>query len=133
MFCWLIYIDDLAGSVQHSGLSLFMDDVALWISHRDPNEAISRLNSDLASIYDWSIFNQVCFDASKFHLFDMGKLDFPQNLLDSVVFGDVHPAWTSSAPFLGVTLDTRLDLVKSMRERAKNAEAVQWRLFNGAS
>ena len=70
----------------------FLDDVSLWISHPDPNEAIRMLNADLASIYDWSVFNLVCFDcfdASKFHLFDLGKLDFSQELLDSVMFGDV--------------------------------------------
>ena len=58
------------------------------------------LNADLASIYDWSIFNQVCFDASKFHLFDLGKLDFSQDLLDSVMFGDVHPDWTDGVRLL---------------------------------
>eukprot|EP00493_Phyllostaurus_siculus_P019549 UN19859 len=76
MFCWLVYIDDIAFQAKHAGMSLFMDDVSLWISHPNPNEAIRMLNADLASIYDWSIFNQVCFDASKFHLFDLGKLDF---------------------------------------------------------
>ena len=66
MFCWLVYIDDIAFQTRHAGMSLFMDDVSLWISHPDPNEATRMLNVDLASIYDWSIFNQVCFDASKF-------------------------------------------------------------------
>ena len=57
MICWLVYIDDIASHVKHAGLSLFMDDVSLWISHPDPNEAIRMLNADLASIYNWSIFN----------------------------------------------------------------------------
>ena len=109
-----------------------MDDVSLWISHPDPNEAIRMLNADLASIYNWSIFNQVCFDASKFHLFDLGKLDFSQELLDSVIFGDVHPSWTNEAPFLGAILDDSLSLVAFMKDRARKAEAVRWRVLNHA-
>ena len=50
MFSWLTYIDDLPTGVHHAGLSLSMDDVALWISHPNPDEAIRLLNADLAAI-----------------------------------------------------------------------------------
>ena len=132
MFLWLIYIDDLSKVVRHAGLSLFIDDVALWISHPDPKEAIRLLNSDLASIYNWSIFNTVCFDASKFHLLDMGKKQLSQDLMDSVLFGTEQPKWSPKAVFLGVTLDTKLDLVREMKERAIKAERAQFRLLNHA-
>ena len=96
MFCWLLYVDDLPGVVKHCGVSLFMDDVALWVAHPDPKEAVRLLNVDLAAIYNRSIFNTVCFDASKFHLLDMGKEQLPQDLMDSVLFGTEQPMVSKS-------------------------------------
>ena len=127
-----MYIDDLPGVVKHCGVSLFMDDVSLWVSHPDPNEAVRLLNADLAAIYNWSIYNTVCFDASKFHLLDMGKYDFPHDLMDSVLFGTENPQWSSAAPFLGVTLDTELDFVRAIKERAIKAERAQQLFSNHA-
>ena len=69
---------------------------------------------------------------SKFHLFGLVKLPFSQDLLDSVVFGSVHPEWSEFAPFLGATVDTKLDFVRMMRDRAEKAEAAQWRVLNHA-
>ena len=132
MFCWLVYIDDLPEGVHHAGLSLFMDDVALWISHPNPDEAIRLLNADLDAIYSWSVFSTVCFDALKYHLFDFGKLNFLQDLMDTVIFGGSHPQWSSHAKFLGATLDTKLDLLRCLKDSAEKAESAQWRVLNHA-
>lgn len=39
MFCWHIYIDDLAFQATHAKMLLFMENASLWISHFDRNEA----------------------------------------------------------------------------------------------
>ena len=55
MLAWLVYINDITISMKGAGAALFLDDVALWISHSDPNEAVRQLNAELARIYYWAI------------------------------------------------------------------------------
>ena len=100
MLAWLVYINDITISMKGAGAALFLDDVALWISHSDPNEAVRQLNAELARIYDWAIYNTVYFDAKKFHLFDMGLVPLPENILETISFGDFHPSFTEEAPYI---------------------------------
>ena len=52
--------------------------------------------------------------------------------MDSVIFGDSHPQWSSQAKFLGATLDNKLDLLRCLKDSAEKAEAAQWRVLNHA-
>ena len=85
MLIWLVYINDITSHIRSSSAALFLDDVAIWISHKDPAEAVRLLNGELARIYDWFVYNTVVFDAKKFHLFNMGETPLPDDFVDKVL------------------------------------------------
>ena len=120
--------------MREAGSALFLDDVALWISHKDPTVAIRQLNSELSRIHSWSIFNTVCFDPKKFHLLDMGVQELPTELLDQVFFGDVNPSWCHNEPpkYLGLLVDNQLNFIDFMKHQAKRAFAAQFKVLDQA-
>ena len=127
LFCWLIYINDVASD---AGSALFVDDVALWVSSPDSTDLLTKLNSELSRIYNWSVLNSVVFDFHKFHIFDLGRHSLPSNFHAKVFFGPDNPPWSSVAKYLGLVFDSKLTFIKMMLNVHSRLVQRGWRLFN---
>ena len=98
----------------HCNKALFVDDVALWVSSPDSTDLLTKLNSELSRIYNWSVLNSVVFDFNKFHIFDLGRHSLPSNFHAKVFFGPDNPPWSSVAKYLGLVFDSKLTFIKMM-------------------
>ena len=76
-----------------------MDDVALWVYDGDPVKVISKLNERLRHIYQWSLFNGMVFDFSKFNVLSMGHNPIPTELRDDLRFGPGSPHGSNPLDF----------------------------------
>ena len=75
MFCWLIYVNDIcenfpcgADSNYLPAASILMDDLSTLAAAGDPLKVIDTLNKRLRDVYEWSVFNGMVFDFSKFNI-----------------------------------------------------------------
>ena len=50
---FILYVDGVRSVIKHCEISIFADDIALWIVENDYNKAIKLLNEDLERIYIW--------------------------------------------------------------------------------
>ena len=78
-----------------------MDDCAAWVAADDPLTVISILNERLHDIYQWSVFNGMVFDFSKFNILSIGHNTIPTALHSELKFGPGSPPWVKTARFLG--------------------------------
>ena len=62
----------------------------------------------------------------------MGLVPLPENILETISFGDFHPSFTEEAPYLGVIWDSELKLVSFMTDQAKKASRMQFQVLNHA-
>ncbi|NQY31272.1 MAG: RNA-directed DNA polymerase, partial [Flavobacteriaceae bacterium] len=51
---FILYIDGVHKVIKHCNLSIFADDIALWVTEQNYSIAINKINSDLSRIYNWS-------------------------------------------------------------------------------
>jgi len=129
MLFWLVHVNDLSQKSRADGMGLFVDDVMIWIKSNTPRRALSKLNAELERIYNWSIYNAVVFNVSKFHLIDFGKLELSQEWKDRALFGDLSPHWSDEALYLGVTFDSELNMLSHMKKQISKARQACFR-FN---
>ena len=128
LFCWLIYVNDICANFLHNrdtdlpDASLLMDDCAAWVADGDPVQVIAKLNERLRDIYQWSVFNGMVFDFSKFNILSMGHNRIPNDLQDKLRFGPGSPPWVKSARFLGAELDPLLSFKSQIRSVTKKVK-----------
>lgn len=107
-----IYINDLPNVIQHSTCNLYADDVQLLISGptKSGNDLIHKLNSDLASIHNWSVQNELILNPKKSQymiitLRNNSEISqWPQVIINQLVVQRV-----TSAKNLGVWFDHRFN------------------------
>ena len=68
---FLIYINDIAKSIINSKVSLYANDMLLYISHSDFESAIRLIQSDLDSVYTWCDSNKLTINCEKTKYFIM--------------------------------------------------------------
>lgn len=127
LFCWLLYINKICSLISNCKFGLFVDDIVLWVSDRNPASLVSRLNADLHRIYDWAMFHQMTFDFRKFHLLDVGTKLSPQ-ARQQIRFGPGSPPWSSKAPYLGIILDDKLSFKPFLAQLENRIKESSWRL-----
>ena len=50
---FILYIDDVRSEVKNCEISIFADDIAIWIVENDFKNAIKLINEDLSRIFIW--------------------------------------------------------------------------------
>ena len=91
---FLLYINDSSEGSRADGEAMFVDDLMLWITDTNQARAARRLNAELSRIHNWSIFNTMIFEPSKFHILDLGKRTVQDRYRALIKFGCETPEWS---------------------------------------
>ena len=129
---FLLYINDSSEGSRADGEAMFVDDLMLWITDTNQARAARRLNAELSRIHNWSIFNTMIFEPSKFHILDLGKRTVQDRYRALIKFGCETPEWSEVAPYLGVLIDDELTMIPHMKKQGKKAHNASFRLTNHA-
>lgn len=62
---FLLYVNDIVKSIVHSKLTLFADDTLIYISGKNVQECVSKLNEDLSRINAWLNVNKLKLNVDK--------------------------------------------------------------------
>ena len=102
--------------------SLLMDDLSTWAAAGDPLKVIDTLNKRLRDVYEWSVFNGMVFDFSKFNILSFGHNPIPEDLQGELKFGPGSPPWVPTARFIGAHLDALLTFKDQIKIVASNVK-----------
>ena len=123
---FIIYMNDLP-NVINSHLHLFADDIAMYTSGTDPALVQHKLNSDLASLFEWVTSNGFTVNVSKCQSLFLARRHRRHQLstIRLLLDGNLIPP-RRSIRYLGFIVDEYLnwsDHVKSVRRRSLAALA----------
>ncbi|GAB1603590.1 hypothetical protein Ahia01_000640300, partial [Argonauta hians] len=115
---FIIYINDITNSVEHSNIAIFADDSKLW---RTIDGAADRdlLQRDLSSVNQWAIENSMVLNEQKFELLHFGKTEIPNHvytLPSGITLSPSH-----SVRDLGVTVDRNLTWTEHIGKKVNTA------------
>ena len=119
---FLIYINDISKSVISSKVSLYADDTVLNISHLDYNLAITLLQNDLNSVYNWCDSNKLTINCkkTKYCLYGMRSIVLKARMLNiNLSLNNQILEQVCSYKYLGLILDEHLTYKKHIKEMNK--------------
>lgn len=62
---FLLYVNDIVKSIVHSKLALFADDTLIYISGKNVQDAVNKLNEDLSRVNAWLNVNKLKLNIDK--------------------------------------------------------------------
>jgi hypothetical protein len=103
-----LFINDISNSILFSHYHLYADDVQIYLSGREENIAsvVDQINTDLASISNWSTQNGLCLNSQKTQtmaIYRNAPLSLP-----SVKIGDTIIPYSTKVKNLGVIMNCNL-------------------------
>jgi hypothetical protein len=104
---FILYINDIAKVLKHTKIKLFADDTLLYITGKDKNDMISKLNEDLDNIYKWLCINRLKLNADKSVFIILN--DKKQVPTGNVIIGEYVLQRVSEIRYLGVVIDEKLN------------------------
>ena len=128
---FLIYINDVVDLIHDAEVSLFADDIAIWATSGDIEEARSRVQLAVNSVYQWSNEWLMSLSIGKCSttLFSLNPAD--SNKRPTISINGLAFAYDQNPTFLGVTYDTKLNflehtarLTSKVKNRVKLISAV---------
>ena len=101
-----ILFNDLQNSSDFLSFICFADDSNLFLSHRDPNTLIAKMNRELKLVQSWIHANKLSLNIEKTHymLFSNSLRVLP----DSVKINDINLLQVDNTKFLGLYIDREL-------------------------
>ena len=106
---FLIYINDLCDCLTHLTPILYADDTNLFMSSKNLNDDLPKVQSDLEKLADWCQTNKLTinFDKTCFTVFKnyQSKIKFDQPIL----FNNTFIKAIDEVKFLGVSIDKNLN------------------------
>src|SRR3989442_9492515 len=112
---FLLYINDIPNSVNHSKIRLFADDSNLFIVSNNINTLFNVANSEVNSLFAWIDANKlfINYDKTNFMLFQPrdGKYNISQNAsnLPSLKINDHFINQVHVVKYLGIYIDDKLN------------------------
>lgn len=106
---FLMYINSLTHTIQFSKFLLFADDLKIY-TKVDNIEDCLRLQTDINSIYDWSLQNELLFNIDKCHMMSFCRNRSPI-LYDYIMSDNILPR-VETVRDLGVTFDCQLNFIE---------------------
>ena len=103
---FILYINDLQKSSDLLSFICFADDSNLFLSHRDPNTLITKMNRELKLVQSWIHANKLSLNIEKTHymLFSNTLRVLP----DCVKINDINLLQVDNTKFLGLYIDREL-------------------------
>jgi hypothetical protein len=124
-----VFINDISNSILFSKYHIYADDVQIYLGGGEENIAsvVSQINTDLASISDWSTRNGLCLNSQKTQAMAIYKYT-PLSLPD-VKVGDTTIPYSAKVKNLGVIMNCNLtwdDQISSVVSGVNGALSRLW-------
>lgn len=103
---FILYINDIDKILKYCKIYLFADDALIMIAENDPDEAIRKLNVDLASIFSWLCSNKLKLNVSKTKWMRIGKRG--HSIQQSLSIDNSAIEQVDTFKYLGVLIDNKL-------------------------
>jgi Reverse transcriptase (RNA-dependent DNA polymerase) len=103
-----LFINDISNSILFSHYHIYADDVQIYLGGGEKNIAsvVSQINTDLASIHDWSSRNGLCLNSQKTQAMAIYK--YTPLSLPAVKVGDNIIPYSTKVKNLGVIMNCNL-------------------------
>jgi Reverse transcriptase (RNA-dependent DNA polymerase) len=103
-----LFINDISNSILFSNYHIYADDVQIYLSGSEENiaSAVSQINTDLASISDWSKRNGLCLNSQKTQA--MAIFRHKPSSLPPVKVDDTTIPYSTKVKNLGVIMNCNL-------------------------
>ena len=105
---FLIYINDLPLVSKTLSTTLYADDTNFSLNHRNYEEMIPLLNSELAKIQEWTLANRLTINPTKTEILLFSNRNIPPCNEQPSLNGNLIN-WVDSARFLGVLIDKKVN------------------------
>ena len=119
---FLVYINDISNIVINSRISMYADDTVLYISHKNVENAITLIQSDLNRVYTWCNRNKLTINCkkTKYCLYGMRSSVKKSKMLDIQLSLNANILErVCSYKYLGLILDENLTYNKHIKEMNK--------------
>ena len=119
---FIIYINDLPSVSDNLSATLYADDTNFSLSNSDFTNIIITLNTELTSVYNWTVANRLTINVNKTELllFTNRQSDVTD---DQVQLNGCSIGFVDQARFLGVIIDKKLNF--------SNISTMWWGKFLG--
>ena len=103
---FILYINDFCNSSKDLSFILFADDTNIFLSHKNPNTLLYKVNSELNNVLDWIRANKLSLNVNKtnYMLFSNSLNTLPGN----IVINNLNVAQVNTTKFLGLHIDSKL-------------------------
>jgi len=107
---FLLYINDLPNSLNHSDTRLYADDTTLTFADTDLTSLSEQINTDLRGVADWLFANKLTLNTLKSEFMLIGSYQRLENLDDniSIQLDGIEITRKTSTKCLGVYIDEHL-------------------------
>ena len=122
---FLIYINDLPTSLEHSSSRMFADDTTLTVSGKSLHDVEVAINHDLSNVNQWLCANKLSLNLVKTEYILIGSRHNINNILATpkVFVGDIPIKRVRETKALGVYIDEFLSWEKHIDKIAKKVSS----------
>ena len=113
-----IYINDLLLSIKETNICNYADDTTIFVSNKNLDNVIKRLENDSAILIQWFEDNLMKLNTGKSHFMVLGK---SANQTITISIGDSDIENTNEEKLLGVTIDRNLTFEPHINKLCKKA------------
>ena len=102
---FILYVDDVRQVVKHSSIKLFADDISLYSQVSCYDDCL-QLQSDLSSIYQWSLRWQLQLNPRKCEAINISNKRSSINI--DYYIGSHLVSWSQKVKYLGIIINSKL-------------------------
>ena len=109
---FIIYNNDLPYVSDKLSTTLFADDTNFSIEHRDFEQMVPILNSELSKIANWTVANRLTINTSKTEMLFFSNRPNVTLSNELITLKDEYVSFVNHARFLGVIIDDKMNFKK---------------------
>ena len=102
---FILYIDNVRHSVNHSCIKIFADDISLYSQVSTYDDCL-KLQNDLSKVFQWSIKWQLTLNPAKCEAIRISNKRSPVNI--DYYIGSHPVSWSQKVKYLGVIINSKL-------------------------
>ena len=108
---YVIYSNDIAEKVKHSGFAFYADDTVLYSKKKSLNQAGMDLQKDLEGLTDWCTANKIYINTAKTKAMFFGsKTKIASSNLPNFFINNTEVQRAKTYTYLGIKLDEQLSM-----------------------
>lgn len=110
---FILYINDFGSVLKYCSCKFFADDTSIYISGKNINEILWKLNSDLKNVSNWLNINKLKINVEK-TVYMVIKNKLSDNNETNVIINNTKLKQVSETKYLGIIIDDKLDFKKNL-------------------